>query len=60
MVIDQRKTKYKPKQLEKNPLQEHINRKAKYLFRHRNKAKLLSTPASDPFSSSFYCSRLTP
>jgi hypothetical protein len=60
MVIDERKAKYRSKEVEKNLLQEHTNRKAKYLFRSRNKAKLPINPRNDPFSSSFYCSKLTP
>lgn len=39
MIIDDRKAKYRPKELDKNPLQEHINRKAKYLFRCKNKSR---------------------
>jgi hypothetical protein len=44
---------------ERNPLHDQINRKAKMLFRHRNKAKLPSlTAKEDAFSASFYCSKI--
>jgi hypothetical protein len=44
---------------DKTLLRDTINRKVKYLFRSRNKAKLPALPANrDIFSTSFYCAKL--
>jgi hypothetical protein len=60
MIVDDRKGKRMPKVVEKNHLQEQVSRKVKYLFRSRNKAKLPVLARNDIFSTSFYCSKLTP
>lgn len=60
MVIDERGTKDGLAKAERNPLHGQINRKAKMLFRHRNKAKLPSlTAKEDALSASFYCSKIS-
>jgi hypothetical protein len=44
---------------ERNSIHGQINRKAKMLFRSKNKAKLPSlTVNEDIFSTSFYCSKI--
>lgn len=60
MIIDERKGKERSREVEKSHLQEQINRKAKYLFRSRNKGKLPAISRNDLFASSFYCNKLTP